>query len=261
MPVGVAGAGAYSLSMMAEDGAHLSSLKRSSLQVQTAVELTHGKLRAIEDDLADFLDDYYAKVGPSFEELTRLQEELCAVQNGSFGVATNAVDVQKTAEKQQSSLKQFYRDMARECHPDADAASTGQGDAQALKAEMMKTLNAAYARKNLSEMWQIKWELERQKEDGKLSHQRRLELLKTQQEQMQNTLNELQERERELRDSEAYALMQHARLMQCCGQDFIAMVQGRVTAQLAQAKRELRAAKHQAKYWGHVRMQKAQNSL
>ncbi len=247
--------------MMADDGAQLSSLKRSSLQVQTAVELTHGKLRAIEDDLADFLDDYYAKVGPSFERLTRLQEELAAVQGGSFGVSIDLADAQNTSEKQQSSLKQFYRDMARECHPDVGEASAGQGDAKALKAEMMKTLNAAYARKNLSEMWQIKWELERQKEDGKLSHQKRLELLKIQQEQMQNTLSELQARERELRDSEAYALMQHARLMQCCGQDFIAMVQGRVAAQLEQAKRELRAAKHQAKYWGHVRMQKAQNSV
>jgi hypothetical protein len=242
--------------MISESCAHYHSLKRSSAQVQTAVELTHGKLRAIEDELADFLDDYYAKVGPSFEQLTRLQEELLALQSGSFGMKPKSSDVPSISETQPTAIKQFYRDMARECHPDSAGANAGQGD---LKAEMMKTLNAAYARKNLSEMWHIKWELERQKEDGKLSHQKRLELLKTQQEHMQNTLSELQARERELRDSEAYALMQHARLMQCCGQDFIAMVQGRVAGQLEDAKRELRAAKHQAKYWGHVKVQRAGN--
>lgn len=247
--------------MTQPEAQHDGAMRERSEKVQTALEVTHSQLQQIEEDLTVFLDEYYAAVGASFEELTQLQREIQAVKAGSFGLPPQLQDtapppINGKAQPPSPSLKQFYRDLARECHPDSAAIQAAKPIA-ALKADMMKTLNAAYARKNLSEMWQLKWELERQKNKGALKHAQRLELLRAQQAQMQQTLDELQSRESELKDSAAYKLMLHARLVQSCGQDFTAMVKGRVQRQIDEARRELRAARYQARYWQHVRLQRA----
>lgn len=242
--------------MVAEEQTHFVSLRKRSQQVQNAVEMTHGRLKVMEEELCDFLDHYYARVGGAFEELTSLRSALEQVTQGCFSMNPKVSEPPTTPLGKSESIRQLYYEMARECHPDMAAQEDG-ADAASLKSDMMKTLNAAYARKSLSEMWKLKWDLERRKHDGALDHKQRLELLRTQQTHMQNTLDELQQRESELKESAAWQLMQHARLMQCCGQDFTQMVKGRVESQIAQAKRELRAARHQAKYWSHVRMEKA----
>lgn len=229
-------------------------LQQRSRQTQTALELTHEKLRSMEEGLADFLDEYYAAVGGAFEQLSAMKHELSLLQQGTFSVMLSNSSEALASSSSAGELKRFYRDLARECHPDSAGSEAGS---QTLKDEMMKTLNAAYARKNLSEMWQLKWELEREKREGDLSHAERLALLKQQQAQMQETLQELTAKESELRESGAWKLMQHARLMQCCGQDFVAMVKGRVERQLEDTKRELREARYKAKYWGDVKMVRA----
>lgn len=226
-------------------------LKQRSQQVQTALEAVQSHVQFLEEEVAQFLDDYYAQVGAAFEQLTALQAECAAVQRGCFDVPSAPVSPASSPMPARDDIttKQLFRNMARECHPDR-----AEGNA-----DLMQTLNAAYAQQNLPEMWQVKWELERQKQGGQLSHRQRLELLQAQQAHMQETLAALEQREHDIKASEAFALMQHARLMECCGQDFIAMVKGRVQQQTEQAKRDLRAAKHQARYWGHVSTKQAEN--
>lgn len=229
------------------------ALQQQSQQTQTALDVAHDTLRELEDELADFLDDYYARVGRDFEILTELREALRAEQVQCFHREKPAQIAQDTPRRQPDTVRRLYRDMARDCHPDR-LAGEAENNAAGMKAELMKTLNAAYARKNLSEMWKIKWELERHKNNGSLSHKQRLELLKAQQEQMRGALEELRRREEEVRASAAYRLMQHARMMQLCGQDFIALVRARVERQIAEAQEQLLSARIQRRYWGHVRM-------
>lgn len=246
--------------MVAESTQQFLALKQRSQQIQTALDGAHAKLQGMEEELADFLDDYYAQVGRDFETLNGLREELKAVGESCFSTpssrANEATPTQENRATMQQELKGFYREMARECHPDV-AVADGAHDMAALKDELMKTLNYAYARKNLSEMWKIKWELERQKNDGQLNHKQRLQLLSSQQDQMQRALDDLQQRESEIRDSAAYQLMQHARLMKLCGQDFIALVRDKVRAEITQTKKQLVSARIQNRYWQHVKMQPA----
>lgn len=232
------------------------ALQRQSEQTRSALDQLQGNLKHLEEELAAFLEAYYHAVGAEFETLSALKQSLHEVAfEATSGRPHRAISESEAPDvlaktSGQASFKQFYHAMARECHPDVAATQT---ELAQMKTEMMKTLNQAYARKSLSEMWQVKWELEQHKANGKLTHKQRLELLKAQQAQMQSALQEMERREQELRESSAFQLMQHANLMRLCGQDFVETVRQRVLSQIEETKRQLVSARIKSRYWQHVR--------
>ena len=140
--------------MVAHSNSQFIALKQRSQETQSALSTAHQTLQTIEETLADFLDDYYAKVGGAFETLTQLQQELAECSSACFDAPMSPLpDASAKRASQAGEIKQLYREMVRDCHP--DQYMSGGGEVAALKAEMMKTLNAAYARKSLSDMWQI----------------------------------------------------------------------------------------------------------
>lgn len=229
---------------------------------QTALAEMQDRLEHIEGELTQFLDHYYQEVGAAFETLQQLEQSLAQVQGECFPAPKSAslpdkVDMVHIPPSNASPehMRRFYHQVAQVCHP--DRAVHLPEEVAAWRAEAMKALNHAYARKNLAEMWRIKWELEQQQQSGSLSEAQQYAMLQRQNDQIEQALEDMQKREAAIRRSPAFLLMQHAQLMRLAGQDFIALVKKRAAAQIDEKRRALRLAKWQQRCWNQVRQQRS----
>lgn len=224
-------------------------LQNQAERTLSALDQSCESLRQLEEELNQFISDYYGKVGHYFEELARIEDELQAeellarqVQAAQVTQAAarsfDAITHKTHSRTIERDMKSMYHDMAKRAHPDA------AGDSADVEA--MSRLNDAYARRNLGEMWKIKQELDDDKQSGRAKD--RLEQMKAQHEQLQMALEEVEQMRRQLEESPASELMQRAFQMRLCGQDFIQQVTDHVQSQIADKKRKLVTTKIKHRY-------------
>jgi hypothetical protein len=228
--------------------AQCAALKQQIRRAHLAIAQAQQRCRQLEEDISAFLEEYYQQVQPCFEQLSALEDALQAVQRECFtkpiqpSPLASALAMQdptplpKAPAQLNQDAKQLYRQLAKQHHPDAAA------EAVPSKAALMGQISAAYRSGDVAQLWQFKTQA------SNAASQLAADVA-----QMQQTLEALKAREETLKASSAFQLMQHARLMQSCGQDFIAMVKGRVQKQIAQQQHALRAARMQAQFWKQAR--------
>jgi len=185
-------------------------------------------LRQVEQELEAFLDSYYAQVGGLVDELQVLEQQLPdAPPPDAAGMPPAPLP------GLDSQVKTLYRKLVRQCHP--DTAGESETSARAIR-----HLNAAYAQRDIGELWKLQWELER--DTAAHSPQRRVAQLKAHYEQMQDALNRVEARRQALLDSPGYALMQRAVQLRLCGQDFMELVKAHLSRRIAQKRYQARRA-------------------
>lgn len=220
------------------------SLETKSTRALNSLDRSCEYLRQLEDDLEHFLTDYYDQVGGYFEELEEIENELAlfrASLSKNMPIAKRIYDEMEVMPKRESQqldrdARSLYREMAKECHPDV---ASGTEAVEQIKDDVIKTLNEAYSRKNLGDLWKIRFEMEEKKAQGTIDPNKRVDLLKERVDQMQRALGEVESRRVKLEESPACALMQRAFQMRLCGQDFIEMVIADVQGQIARKRKEL----------------------
>lgn len=111
------------------------------------------RMLQLETELSDFAARYYAQVGRYVERLAWLESQLltAAPQEASSGTIREAIAQSGMKETRQAELKQRYRMLAKEIHPDRAMMIDGAGD----RASQMQVLNAAYQRGDLAAMLRI----------------------------------------------------------------------------------------------------------
>jgi hypothetical protein len=219
--------------------------KFSAHQLQHVLQQTDGALQELEDELSDFLENYYARVGGHMKQLLELRRELKRTEQETF--SSQAVPelseafMRLPANRLRETIKQLYHELARDCHPDLKG--------EEVPAERMQELNAAYNARNLSALWKLKWEVTQEKSGGRMSHKDRLDLYRTQVGHMQESLEALEARQEALKQSEAWQLLQHARFMKLSGCDFMEAAEKRICAEVEEARTALARARRQQHYW------------
>lgn len=224
----------------------LMALENRSNTTLHALDAACEDLRALEGELERFLSNYYGRVGGYFEQLQKIEQELEAFRatymwSPAQAVLENAKQFNEVTSKELSKqlddeMKQLYRSMAKEYHPDAPR---GEQAVAQMKEDVIKTINNAYARRNIGELWKIKWEMERAAAQTKTQAHEKMVQLERHCEKMQQSLHEVQRRRKKLEQSPAYALMQRAFQLRLCGQDFIEIVTSNVMSQIEARRREL----------------------
>lgn len=208
----------------------LVAIQARSDKTLTTLDSACDALHGLEREIEDFLTHYYEQVGASIERLTDLEQQLASLQQcGNTLPAPQSVPSSRLP-GMDAEVKTLYRRLVRECHPD-----TAGEDAE--KAEAIRNLNDAYAKRNIGELWKIHRELD--VTNQALSATERLSRLKAHCERMQASLEAVEHRRMALEDSPAYALMQRAFQSKLCGQDFIENVRNHLHARIEQTKRDL----------------------
>lgn len=205
-------------------------------------------LRLLEIELDEFLDDYYHHVGSYFEQIAAIEAEIESLKVQPTDIMPTARRIYEGMDvlpKSQSKgldqeIKNLYRDMAKEYHPDA---ASGAEAVKQIKEDVIKTLNDAYARKNLGDLWRLRFDLEDDQTASAMSTQERIELLTKRVTIIENMFEDVERRRLKLEESPACALMQRAFQMRLCGQNFIESVIADVKLQIERKQTDLLRAK------------------
>jgi|GEM_PF-2213584 len=206
-------------------------------------------LRQMELEIDEFLNDYYHHVGTYFEQMSAIEAEIQALNSGEvpelMPTAKRIYESMEVLPKSQckaldQDIKTLYRDMAKEYHPDAAA---GAEAVKQIKEEVIKTLNDAYSRKNLGDLWRIRFELEDDQLKATMHPAERIQLLRRRVSMIEHIFEEVEARRLKLEESPACALMQRAFQMRLCGQNFIEQVTADVKQQIERKQAELLRAK------------------
>ena len=207
-------------------------------------------LRLLELELDAFLDDYYHHVGTYFEQIAAIEAEIESFKEQPKDIMPTARRIYESMDvlpKSQSKvldreIKSLYRDMAKEYHPDA-ATGVGADVVKQIKEDVIKTLNDAYARKNLGDLWRIRFDLEDDQLGSNLPAELRIDLLQKRVLLIEQIFEDVERRRLKLEESPACALMQRAFQMRLCGQNFIESVIADVKLQIERKVAELLRAK------------------
>lgn len=206
-------------------------------------------LRQLELEIDEFLNDYYHHVGTYFEQISAIEAEIEALNTGDvpelMPTAKRIYENMEVLPKSQckaldQDIKTLYRDMAKEYHPDA---ASGAEAVKQIKEEVIKTLNDAYSRKNLGDLWRIRFELEDEQVKGSMHPLERIQLLRRRVSMIEQMFEEVEAKRLKLEESPACALMQRAFQMRLCGQNFIEHVIADVKQQIERKQTELLRAK------------------
>ncbi|MCI5049385.1 MAG: hypothetical protein MRY32_03535 [Rickettsiales bacterium] len=185
-------------------------------------------VRGLEKDIEGFLGEYYQQVGGYFEQLEAIERELKEYEaDEPMPIAKRLFKEQEVLPKGQSKaierdVKSLYRDMAKQFHPDNLA---GGAAVESMKEDVIRTLNDAYSRKSLVDLWKIKLEVEaKQQDDAELPMAERVDVLQQRLDHLERAKQEVDKRRKKLEESQAYALFQRAFQLRLCGCDFIEQV-------------------------------------
>jgi hypothetical protein len=115
------------------------------------------RMLALEAELTQFAEHYYSQVGAYVERLTELETQLlnCATPEISTGTLTEVIAQRDMKQTRQLELKNRYRMLAKEIHPDRSMMVDGSGD----RASQMQSLNVAYQHGDLATMLKLEAEM------------------------------------------------------------------------------------------------------
>lgn len=223
---------------------HFLALQTRFERVLHQLDQTCHLIASLEEELDLFLRDYYAAIGSKFEELAKLEHEVrgmdepeIASSSTPFLPAPTRMNATDHRHAIQTQIKLLYRSLVKECHPDIALHQSKNSRSQ----ELMRTINDAYASRNVSELWQAKWQMECYKYgDDKTAA---LPVLQDYLDMASAQLCQLQERKRDIEQSASYALMQRALQLRLCGQDFIEIVRQNVQQHIEVTRRRMVIAK------------------
>lgn len=104
------------------------------------------KLRFLEDEIAHFVEEYYAQVGDVCEAIDQYESALEAVLTIEKPHPPEA----RVAQKQQdaSLRKNLYRRLVKQTHPDVNAADN----------EAFMHIQAAYESGEITALWRVEWQ-------------------------------------------------------------------------------------------------------
>ncbi len=111
------------------------------------------RMLALEAELTQFANRYYDHVGIYTERLTELETQLLATAptEASATTLTEIIAQRDMKTTRQSELKNRYRMLAKEIHPDRSMMVDGHGE----RASQMQTLNVAYQHGDLATMLRL----------------------------------------------------------------------------------------------------------
>lgn len=111
------------------------------------------RMLQLEAELSEFANAYYGHVGSYVERLTELEAQLltAAPQEASRQTMHEIAAQRELKDARQVELKQRYRMLAKEMHPDRAQVVDGAGE----RAEQMQRLNVAYKDGDLAGMLRI----------------------------------------------------------------------------------------------------------
>lgn len=229
-------------------------LHSQSKQTLSSLDMACDTLRGLEQRLDEFMSDYYAQIGPYMDELVTCEQELSVYRNKKsekldYFRQTKAI-IRKTEQEIQNlshnkridgEIKQLYRDMVKECHPDTAA---GEAAIEAMKQEAMQVINDAYERKSLADMWKHYVQLEIDSKQG-LRGKAKLQMLQERMQRMSRALQEVESRHMVLEQSAACALMNRAFEMRLVGKSLHQEIINQTLAQIDSTRQKI--AFHQMK--------------
>ena len=224
----------------------LMALKHRSKKALNALDAACDSLQKLESQMEVFLTDYYDQVGAYVEELERLEDELNKVKQQHPTTSTvieslvqqvhDTVLRREFSKEMEQEMKSLYRSMAKEYHPDMAA---GKAAIAQMKRDVFQTIQEAYARRNIGELWRLKWELEQRNALDETEPEHRVNKLQAHCSKMQQALEEVETRRAMLERSPACALMRRALHYQLSGRDFIEIVLSNIQQRIADKRREL----------------------
>lgn len=111
------------------------------------------RMLALEAELTQFADRYYDHVGHYVERLTELETQLLAATptEASATTLTDVIAQRDMKVTRQTELKNRYRQLAKEIHPDRSMMVESHGE----RANQMQTLNVAYQQGDLATMLRL----------------------------------------------------------------------------------------------------------
>ena len=203
--------------------------KRAVSKLDTACD----QLRELESELEHFLNDYYAQVGSYVEELHDIEKQLMQLDASyeacsqtplldTFVADTHVQIMQKkNATRLTGELKSLYRTMVKDYHPDM---ATGSKAVEQLKEDVIRTINDAYARRNLGELYKLKFDMEAKRKGHAMDKEDKVALYEQRYGAIDRALQDVDQRKARIMSSPAYQLMQRALEARLAGKDLIATI-------------------------------------
>lgn len=129
-------------------------------RVQSMLERLEREARRmlqLESELSLFATEYYAAVGEASERLAAVEEQIGLEVTAKDLVAAmpNLHETMDACQARQREVKQRYRALAKEIHPDRTMLTQGAGP----QAQQMQTLNAAYQNGDLAALLKLEAQL------------------------------------------------------------------------------------------------------
>jgi len=200
---------------------------------------------ALELELTQFIETYYAAVGEYVEKLVQLETELEGEHDHNeeeFAAITSAMhDAAKRAQQDRASeLKQRYRALAKNIHPDVQG-----GEDEVAAAVRMQEVNEAYDARDLAKLvrLQAEWTLAN---ILTMPVDIRLPELRAQLTAVDKASQQYQQERMGLMHSPVYELMLRATSARMAGRDWIAAVVHKIKTAIALKERSLVTAKLEA---------------
>jgi hypothetical protein len=111
------------------------------------------RMLQLEAELTQFATVYYAHVGKYVQRLADLESQLLTAtpQEASSSTISEVIAQVEMKETRQTELKNRYRMLAKEIHPDRAMMVDGAGD----RASLMQALNSAYSQGDLATLLRI----------------------------------------------------------------------------------------------------------
>ena len=195
------------------------------------------ELQQLEAEMERFITEYYDQVGGYYEQLEAINHKLACWDAGVALAEDDPGYLQRGPFDIESELKKLYRSMVKEFHPDLHRKG---GSVDALREEVMKTLNAAYNQRNFATLWRMKCKLgempQLREQETPLAY---LQRLRDYYEQISAAYEAMERRRETLEDSPAYALMQRAFEAKLHGQDLIENIVEKMKLQIDAKRRTL----------------------
>jgi hypothetical protein len=115
------------------------------------------RMLQLESELSEFATRYYQYVGKYADRLMELESQLlvAAPQEASTSTLNDVAAQAEMKETRQVELKNRYRMLAKEIHPDRAMLADGTGD----RASKMQALNVAYQQADLAAMLRLEAEM------------------------------------------------------------------------------------------------------
>lgn len=213
------------------NGLHSDEYKLLTLQIEQALKyykLAHSSVLKLENNIREFLNDYYFKVGKQFQQLVALHERI--VHSSALHFSEDSVPLDDAYFRRHNNewdghLKSMYRKLIKSYHPD----STGQWRREnASAAARLNEINLAYSTKDVSTL--LRLDLEHGCE--RLSDSKKNEFLHQRLASLQNEVRKLVDRKQFLKKSVSFQLMKKVQDAREHGVDLIAVIKEEVQEQI-----------------------------